>query len=391
MGSAQHQRKVCCVLVDRANYGRLKPVVVALHKDPRVSFSLVCSGTMVLERFDNAYKVVESDGVPVDEKLYMEMDGSEPVTMSKSIGLGILEFSSLFQRQAPDMVLLIGDRNEALAAAIAAAYMNITLVHVQGGEVSGSIDECARHAISKFAHYHVPATKRSAEYLVKMGERADTILATGCPSSDIAKALEPKIDAGALNSRGHGAEIDPTQPFGLCVFHPVTSEYSDAASQMEEVLVALHQKCMPTILLWPNIDAGSSQVAKTIRKFRDANPETSEWLRVMTNFEPDHYLALIAKASVLVGNSSSFVRDAGYFGTPTVLVGARQAHREMDEHVVKAETQHNEIGEAIGKQLAHGRYAPSTLYGDGGVTPRIVEAMVKAPLYSQKVLDYVHR
>src|SRR6185437_5754192 len=130
--------------------------------------------------------IVRADGFNVDSEIYIELEGSTPTTMAKSIGFGVVEFASEFHRLKPDVVVLIGDRYEALAAAVAAAYMNLTLVHIQGGEVSGSIDESARHAITKFAHFHFPSTHRSASYLMKMGERPDTILGVGCPSSDIA-------------------------------------------------------------------------------------------------------------------------------------------------------------------------------------------------------------
>ena len=183
-------RKVCAVLVDRANYGRLKPVMLAVAAHRALQLQVVAAGTMVLERFGQPVQIVRQDGFPVDAEIYLELEGSTPATMAKSVGFGIVEFASEFQRLKPDLVLLIGDRYEALAAAVAAAYMNICIAHIQGGEVSGSIDESARHAISKLAHFHFPSTRRSAEYLLRMGERPDSILAIGCPSSDIARNMD---------------------------------------------------------------------------------------------------------------------------------------------------------------------------------------------------------
>ena len=162
-------RKVCVVLVDRANYGRLKPVMRAIHDHPCLQLQVLAAGTMMLERFDQPVNVVRDDGFPVDGEIYIELEGSNPATMAKSVGFGLIEFASEFQRLKPDLVLLIGDRYEAVSAAIAAAYMNLCVAHVQGGEISGSIDESARHAITKFAHYHFPSTKRSAEYIIRMG------------------------------------------------------------------------------------------------------------------------------------------------------------------------------------------------------------------------------
>lgn len=382
-----NKRRVAVVLVDRANYGRLKPVMRAVQDHPGLEIAVIAAGTMVLERFSTPVKILEKDGFPVDARVYMEVEGSVPVTMAKSFGLGVIEFANEFQRLAPDIVLIIGDRYEALAAAVAAAYMNLCIVHVQGGEVSGSIDESARHALSKFAHYHVPSTRRAADYLIRMGERPDTILAVGCPGSDIAFSIDLTIDPAAINGSGSGAIIDPAQPFLLAVFHPVTTGFGGEAAEMNELLYALDEVAAPALLLWPNIDAGSDHISRTIRIFRDARKP--KWLRTLINLNPENYLRVLAATACAVGNSSSFVRDAGYFGTPVVLVGDRQEGRETDRNVVPVPAGRAEIAAAIQRQLANGRYPASYLYGDGSVSPRIAEALTGLKHYTQKRLFFV--
>jgi UDP-hydrolysing UDP-N-acetyl-D-glucosamine 2-epimerase len=382
------RRKICVVLVDRANYGRLKPVMQAIAARPELELQVIAAGTMVLERFHQPVQVVRADGFCIDGEIYIELEGSTPATMAKSVGFGMVEFASEFQRLKPDLVLLIGDRYEALAAAIAAAYMNICIAHIQGGEVSGSIDESARHAITKFAHFHFPSTRRSAEYLVRMGENPDTILAVGCPSSDMARRLDLTLSSAVVNTQqGSGAEIDVARPFLLVVFHPTTTEYGGERRQMEEVLEALRRLETQTILLWPNIDAGADHISKATRMFRDRTKPT--WLRLLTNLSPEDYLKALSNASCALGNSSSFVRDAGYFGTPVVLVGSRQHGREIDEHVTPVAPVASEITAAVRAQLAHGRYAPSTLYGDGQVSERIAGALARLTPYVQKRLHYI--
>src|ERR1700730_16415467 len=240
------KRKICVVLVDRANYGRLKPVLRAIQMRPELELQIVAAGTMVLERFGQPVKIVKSDGFQVSGEIYIEVEGSTPATMAKSVGFAVVEFASELQRLAPDIVILIGDRYEALAAAITAAYMNLCIVHLQGGEVSGSIDESARHAISRFAHFHFPATRRSAEYLVRMGEKRETILGIGCPGSDIARRLNgsplfPEI----INTAGSGSPIDITKPFRLVIFHPTTTSYGGEQQQMNNLLRALETLRMP--------------------------------------------------------------------------------------------------------------------------------------------------
>jgi UDP-hydrolysing UDP-N-acetyl-D-glucosamine 2-epimerase len=382
------RRKVCVVLVDRANYGRLKPVMQAIVERTELDLQVICSGTMVLERFQQPVDVVREDGFRVDGEVYMELEGSTPTTMAKSIGFGMVEFTSEFQRLKPDVVLIIGDRYEALAATIAAAYMNLCIIHVQGGEVSGSIDESARHAITKFAHFHFPSTKRSAEYLVRMGERPDTILGTGCPSSDIARVFDRTLDPAVINSRGGGATIDVKKPFLLVLFHPTTTEFGGESGQMEALLDALNRLQMQTVLLWPNIDAGSDHISKAIRVFRERRQPN--WLRTLTNLTPEKYLKVLSNAACAIGNSSSFVRDAGYFGTPVVLVGHRQEGREHDVHVAPADPIGDVIEAAARKHLAHGRYAPSTLYGDGHVAERIAAGLASLTPYVQKRLHFIY-
>jgi len=357
------KRKVCVVLVDRANYGRLKPVLVAISARPQLQLQLIAAGTMVLERFGHPVQNVKDDGFTVDGEIYIELEGSTPATMAKSVGFAVVEFASEFQRLKPDVVVLIGDRYEALAAALAAAYMNICIVHIQGGEVSGSIDESARHAITKFAHYHFPSTRRSAQYLRRMGESPESILGIGCPSSDIARILTPTITSEAINNTGGGSPVNIDERFLLVVFHPTTTSYGEEKQQMSEILQALAELGTQTILLWPNIDAGADHISKSIRLFRDREAPT--WLRTITNLSPENYLELLARTSCAVGNSSSFVRDAGYFGTPVVLVGDRQDGRETDHHVTRTVPMAAEIIHPVRNQLAHGLYPPSTLYGVG--------------------------
>jgi UDP-hydrolysing UDP-N-acetyl-D-glucosamine 2-epimerase len=380
-------RRVCVVLVDRANYGRMKPVMTALQAHPHLVLQTVAAGTMVLERFHQPVNVVRRDGFPVDGEIYLELEGSTPVTMAKSVGFGVVEFASEFQRLKPDVVLLIGDRYEALAAAIAAAYMNICIAHLQGGEVSGSIDESARHAISKFAQFHFPSTRRSAEYLMRMGEDPATILGVGCPSSDIVRALDRTVPGDAINELGSGASIDLGGRYLLVLFHPITTQFGEARAQVEQLLEALDSLRMPTILLWPNIDAGADHISKAIRIFRDR--VRPEWLRLLTNVGPELYLKLLANAACAVGNSSSFVRDGSLLGTPVVLVGQRQRGRETDEHVTLVDAEAAHIASTVRTQLAHGSYAPSTLYGDGHVSERIAEQLARLEPYLQKRLHYV--
>jgi UDP-hydrolysing UDP-N-acetyl-D-glucosamine 2-epimerase len=308
--------------------------------------------------------------------------------MAQSIGLGIIQFSNAFQRLKPHFVLVIGDRYEAMAATIAAVYQNICLIHVQGGEVTGSIDESTRHAITKLAHYHFPATERAGRFVVAMGEDPGTVFPYGCPSADVVMTANRSIPVEELHRLGVGPDIDLSRPYLLVIFHPITTEFGESERQMQEVLWAIKESGIQTILLWPNIDAGADGVSQAIRRFREVYRDLS--LHVYKNFEPEVYIPILERASCAVGNSSSFVRDASYLGTPVVLIGSRQDGRECCEAVKRVEPHGSEILNAIRRQSANGRYKTSNLYGSPGVSKRIVDAFLTLEPYAQKKLGYVN-
>ena len=373
--------KITTVLVDRANYGRLKPVLEVMRDDSGIELNLVCTGTMLLDRFGKAVDLVKKDGFNVTEEIYIELEGSVPSTMAKSIGLAVIELSNAFQRQSPDFVLLIGDRSEALGAAIAAVYQNYCLIHIQGGEVTGSIDESARHAITKLAHYHFPSTKQARKNIIQMGERKETVFSYGCPSVDVVSKIR-KYPAPTLLNEGVGPELNFAKEYLLVLFHPVTTEYSSSEKQMEEVLSAIKELNMQTLLIWPNIDAGSDGVSQAIRRFREYNHSIQ--LHAYKNFEPEEYIPLLDNAVCAIGNSSSFLRDASFLGTPIVLVGSRQDGREHSDAVMRAEANGEDIIKKVKVQLNHGRYEESELYGQEGVSIKIVERIKNLTKYSQK-------
>ena len=381
------KRKIAAILVDRANYGRMKPVLLELRNREDIELQLICTGTMLLNRFGDASKIVENDGFEINGTAYIELEGSNPYTMSKTIGIGIMEFTNEFSRLKPDLVLIIGDRSEALAATISAVYMNICVAHIQGGEVSGSIDESARHAISKFSHYHFPSTTRSGDFLVRMGERPETVFRVGCPSSDIVLNMDFSITNQLLNETGIGTELDISKQFIMVSFHPTTTAYGSEISQIDELFKALIKINKQVVWLWPNIDAGSDNIAKFIRHKREN--DKLENFRFVKNYPPEDYLKIMANAECLIGNSSSFVRDASFLGTPVILVGERQQGRECAENVIKVKPKEDEIMKAFTKHMKIGKYSPSNLYGEGNSSKLIVEKLADIKLYTQKLLGYV--
>jgi len=373
--------KITTVLVDRANYGRLRPVLEVMRDDSGIELNLICTGTMLLDRFGKAVELVKKDGFSVSEEIYIELEGSVPSTMAKSIGLAVIELSNAFQRHSPDFILLIGDRSEALGAAIAAVYQNFCLIHIQGGEITGSIDESARHSITKLAHYHFPSTKQAQKNIIQMGERKETVFSYGCPSVDVVSKMR-KYPAPSILNKGVGPELNLSKKYLLVLFHPVTTEYFSSEQQMEEVLSAIKEINMQTVLIWPNIDAGSDGVSQAIRRFREYNHSTQ--LHAYKNFESEEYIPLLNNAACAIGNSSSFIRDASFLGTPVVLVGTRQEGRERTKAVIKVVENKDKIVDAVKYQINHGRYEESNLYGSVGVSTRIVKQIKLLKKYKQK-------
>lgn len=380
-------QKVCVVLVDRANYGRMRPVMQALKDDPAIELQVVCAGTMLLERFGNSINEVERDGFEVDARVYLELEGSTPIVMAKSVGVGVIEFTSAYQWLEPDIVLMIGDRFEAMAATIAAAYMNLQVAHIQGGEISGSIDESTRHAITKFSHLHFPSTERSASYIRRMGEPAESVHNVGCPAGDYILSLDDDLPADVFTRVSVGAEVRPDAPYLLVIFHPVTTGIKSQNHQVEELLAGLEQLGMPTVWLWPNIDAGADQISKILRKYREHNNDS--WLCLLKNLDPVSFQKALRRAACAVGNSSSFVRDSTFSGTPVVLVGNRQEGRECGQNLVESAPERNAIIKAVKAQIAHGRYEPDRLYGNGTASKQIVEHIKAFQPIRQKRLSYI--
>lgn len=379
--------KISTVIVNRANFGRLKPVLLELDQKENIDLNIICSGTMPLERYGMAIKDVEAAGLKVDRIVYCELDGGSNYTMSQSIALSIQEHSRVFLEEKPDFLLVIGDRYEALGAVIAAAYMNISIIHLQGGETSGCLDECARHAISKFAHYHFPATERSREFLVKMGENVEDIFNYGCPVADVIPPLGQKLPEDIFKL-GVGADIDINQKYLLVIFHPDTfltnKQEEDYTNQILNALVEIG---MPTIWLWPNIDAGSDNISKVLRVYREKHGDS--WLRLIKNFSPEKYQLVLQNAACAIGNSSSFVRDSTFTGVPVVLIGDRQEGREMGDNILKADYAAKDIKEKILTQLKNGRYSQTSIYGQVGASKRIADQIAKLTPKIRKRLQYL--
>ena len=387
MSDAKRRRKICVVVNSRANYGRIKSVMRAVQDHPDLELQTIVGASALLYRFGHAVDIIRADGFEPSATVYSIVEGENPTTMAKSTGMAIMDLSTQFENLRPDVVLTVADRFETIATAIAASYMNIPVAHTQGGEVTGSIDESVRHAVTKLAHLHFPATELARDNLLRMGEEAERVHLTGCPAIDLIADLDMTLPADLFaQNRGVGATLDPSQPYLVVLQHPVTTEFGQGFDQVRETLAAVLALDMQTAWLWPNVDAGSDDVSKGLRMHREVEGDGK--IHFYRNFGPEDYARLIANADCLIGNSSSGLREGAYLGVPTVDVGTRQARRERAGNVVHAGYDRGEIEAGARQQMAHGRFPRSTLFGDGTAGRQIAEVLANGPINIQKRLAY---
>ncbi len=386
------KRKICVVVNSRANYGRIKSFLRAAQNHPRLELQLVVGASALLYRFGSVIDLIRKDGFEPDSIIHSIVEGETPVTMAKSVGLGIVELATHLARLCPDVVLTVADRFETIATAIASSYMNIPVAHTQGGEISGSIDECVRHAVTKLSHLHFPATERAKDYLIRMGEDPTSVHLTGCPSLDILKEIDLSLPPDIfVKYKGVGANLSPNKPYIIVLQHPVTTEYGRGFDQINETLQAVNhfgREGMQVVWMWPNIDAGSDDVAKGLRVFRERYQP--DYLHFYRNFSVEDYACLLKNAQCIVGNSSSGLREGAFLGVPCVNIGSRQRGRERGPNVIDVAYDASEIETAIRKQLVHGRYETSFLYGDGQAGKRIADFLAKATINTDKSLNYLY-
>lgn len=385
--SQLNKRKVCVVVASRANYGRIKTVLREIDKHLDLELQLIVGASALLYRFGQVVDVITQDGFEVTARLYSIVEGENLTTMAKSTGLGIIELATIFENLKPDVVLTVADRFETMATAVTASYMNIPVAHTQGGEVTGSIDESVRHAITKLSHIHFVATEASRERVIKMGEEPARVFNTGCPAIDAISSIDLSLPEDLFKRYGGvGRPIDATKPYIVVLQHPVTTEYGSGLEQVNETLAAIKMLNMQTIWLWPNVDAGSDDISKGLRVFREQNPDVP--LHLFRNFAVEDYARLINNCACLIGNSSSGIREGAFLGIPVVNIGTRQQHRERSNNVLDTQHHRNSILNAIQSQLNHGRYPGVPLFGDGSSGKRIAKLLATEELKIQKAITY---
>lgn len=383
------KRKICVVITARPSYSRIKTALTAISKHKDLELQLVIAGSALLDRYGNAVDFIERDGFKVAAKVFMVLEGENPTTMAKTTGIGVMELTNVFYNLKPDAVVTIADRFETIATSIAAAYQNIPLVHIQGGEVTGNIDEKVRHANTKLADLHLVSSEDARQRVIKLGEAEDKVINTGCPSIDLVREItrENELTFDPYQKYGGvGAKFNWKENYIVVMQHPVTTEYHDAKKQILETLHAIKTLNYPTFWFWPNVDAGSDGTSNGIRSFREL--EKPDNIHFFKNMEPLDFIRLLNNSKALVGNSSAGIRECSYLGIPVINIGNRQHRRLRGPNVTDVSYSSEQILRATKAALKNDKYEPSDIYGNGDSGERIAQILAEVELTYSKTISY---
>lgn len=384
-----NKRKIAVVITARPSYSRVKTVLTAIKDHPNLELQLIIAASALLDRYGSAVNYIEKDGFTIDAKVFNVLEGENLTAAAKTTGIGILELSTVFDNLKPDVVVTVADRFETMATAISASYMNIPLAHIQGGEVTGNIDEKVRHSITKLADYHFVASQSAKERVIKLGENPAFVFNTGCPSIDIASEVA-KVEGLNFNPYqkygGVGAEPDLSKGYLVVMQHPVTTEYQDSRKHIEETLLAINQLNIPTLWFWPNVDAGADGTSTGIRSFREKNK--LENVHFFKNMEGDDFLVLLNNALGLIGNSSVGIRECAFLGVPVINIGSRQNKRDRGTNVIDVDYDKQQIIDAVQVIISKGKSEESTVYGGGNAGKEIADLLSSVPLQFHKTIMY---
>jgi UDP-hydrolysing UDP-N-acetyl-D-glucosamine 2-epimerase len=383
------KRKICVVVTARPSYSRIKTALKAIQQHPELELQLVVAASALLDRYGSAVNYIEQDGFEITAKVFNVLEGENLTAAAKTTGIGILELSTVFDNLKPDIVVTIADRFETMATAISAAYMNIPLAHVQGGEVTGNIDEKVRHSITKLADYHFVASEDAQQRVNKLGEDPGLVFNTGCPSIDLAAEVmhAPTLNFDPYTKYGGvGTKPDLSNGYIVVMQHPVTNEHTESRKHIEETLAAVKNLEKPVLWFWPNVDAGADGTSTGIRAFREMHKP--QHMHFFKNMEGEDFLRLLVNSDCLIGNSSVGIRECAFLGVPVINVGTRQHKRERGNNVTDVGYHKTEILVALENILNNKRPQPSHVYGGGDAGMKIADLLASLPYRFHKTIQY---
>ena len=376
------KRKVCILATSRATYGYKKRIIKLIHNSDDLDLQLIVTGMHPLKQYGYSINEIRDDKVPIAAQIDMMIGGDSPSSYAKSLGVEMQSLVQTFDMLRPDIVLVTGDRGEMFIACATAAYMNIPVAHIQSGDVSGHIDGSARHAMTKLAHIHLPACEDSAKRVEKMGEEPWRIFNVGAPQLD-AIVQEKKLGKDRVSEIFN---INFDDNVLVVLQHPILVENKNAAIQMEETLRAVKELSYPTIIVYPNIDAGNESIINIIEKYGRFDN-----IQIERNMERHVFISLLYHSSVLVGNSSCGILEAPSLKLPAINIGNRQRGRMQACNVINCDYESNKIKSCIEKALKDNSFREELKkcvnpYGDGFSSERIVD-VIRSVEINEELLD----
>jgi len=386
VGYDSMKQKILYISGSRADYGLMRSVLSAIHHHSSMELHVAVTGMHLMPEFGSTFKEIKKDGYSCHVINAIHQEDTKG-SMALFIGLFIQEFIPLVKNLKPDVIMVLGDRGEMLGGAIVGAYMGIPVVHIHGGEVTSTVDEFARHAITKLSHIHLPATEESAQRIIKMGEDPRHVFVVGAPGLDQIRLIQ-SVPTKETIDRYH---IDPGTPIIIVLQHPVPLEPGDPAFQMDQTMKAVFDLDCQIFVIYPNADAGGREMIEVIKKY-----ESNTKIRTFQSLDTLDFLNLLKISSVLVGNSSSGIIEAPSFGVPAVNIGSRQQGRQKGENIINTGYNSHEITKAIDRALHDNDFkrkvkTANNPYGVGDSSRKIVEILkniVITPDLLQKRMMY---
>ncbi len=387
----KNKRIILVVITARPSYSRVKTLLSAIKNHVKLDLHLVVTGSALLPRYGSVYKDIESDGFIIEDKIHTIYEGESLCSAAKTTGVSISELSNVFNKVCPDIVVTVADRFETIATAIAASYMNLPLAHIQGGEVTGNIDEKVRHSITKLSDYHFVSCEDAYERVLKLGENPEFIFDVGCPSIDIAQELllnHKKKSSKYYYDKyiGVGKSPDFANGYWVVMQHPVTNELSNVREQIFETFEAVRYLNEPILWFWPNVDAGSDKVSNAIRIMRETHD--LENFHFFKNMNSKDFLRLLLYSNGLIGNSSVGIRECSYLSIPSINIGTRQNKRIRGFNVIDVPHEKQLIIEAATRIKKQKRPKRSKIYGEGDSGEKIANILSDVSLIYHKTITY---
>jgi len=380
------KRRILITTGTRADYGLLRPILENVKNSKKLELYLVVVGMHLSKKHGLTINDIKKDGFRIYAKINFLSKNDSLFSTTNELGNGIVRFAKIMKRIKPDINVILGDRDEMLASALAASHMNIPNAHIHGGDKSGGIDEYNRHAITKISNIHFAATQKSKQRIIKMGENAKNVFFTGSPGVDdiFRNRVTTKNDLKKkYNLDLRGNEI-------ILLYHPVTTEIEKTKEDITDILDVIKQFHIPIIAIYPNSDAGNKKIFDAINSFS----RTNSLVKVFPNIPRADYLGLLKNCGVLVGNSSSGIIEASYFDIPVVNIGLRQVNREAGKYVLNvSKPTHSSVHRAIFKaiKMKKQKSVRNFLYGTGSASDkitRILETITLNKELIQKQIQY---